>query len=226
MNERELRDFISQSDKSLLKEYLDSLKGKIETINARIERILLLLLLTFISYFLIQDASISNINLGIIELSKAEVGTIMIPPVFAFLYFYYVVLNNHLAVTLKMSKVLAHYLLYNEIKPVSQLSNPGDIILQFLPFSFLSDLFKISLRPLAFGCIVIILALPILLMIGFIPLWFEYYTIRYLIENYRGKSVLIMPTVILSAWFAVLTVIYLVKLGFESQGLESGHNAN
>ncbi|RIJ42675.1 hypothetical protein [Pontibacter oryzae] len=226
MNEKELVEFINRSDRSVLKEYLDSLKAKIETINTRIERILLLLLLTFISYFLIQDASISNINLGIIELSKAEVGTIMIPPVFAFLYFYYAVLNNHLAVTLKMSKVMAHYLLYNEIKSVSQLSNPGDIILQFLPFSFLSDLFKISLRPLAFGCIFIILALPILLMIGFIPFWFEYFTIRYLIENYWGKSILIMPAVIVSTWFAILTVVYIIKFAFETQNLEKGNVAD
>lgn len=67
MNERELVEFISRSDRTLVKEYLESLKGKIEIINTRIERILLLLFLSLITYFLIQDASISNSNLRIPE---------------------------------------------------------------------------------------------------------------------------------------------------------------
>jgi len=211
MKDQETLDFIANSDEELIKDYLKELMNKLQLINSKNDKLSLLLILTTVTYFLIKNSLIANISIGPIELSKFDIGIIVLPPIFALMLLYYAVLNVHRAEVIRTSKVISYALLKQEKKNIDDEFYASAIVRQFLPFSFWEEIMKMNYHQNKVGCISSILSLP-LLGIGILPFWFEIYSIKILIIEYWNAGFFVKINVFVSIWIVLYTIFYYIKL--------------
>jgi hypothetical protein len=212
MKEEEIIGFINASDRGIIKDYLDGLKSKIEALDTKNDKISILLVLTIVAYFLIQNSLITNVNFGLIEINKADIGIIAIPPIFSLLLLYYTVLTTHKSELLNTSNILTQYYFKGARINEENTSKTGNFERQFLPYSFWTELSKVfDGNDKKFGCFAVLLILPILFALVIIPFWFQFYTVKILILNYWDKDVYAKPAVYLTCWINAVTFLIFIK---------------
>lgn len=211
MNYKELHDLIQKGDKEFLKIYLDNLKAKLENINSLNDKLSALLILIVVTYFLIKNSLISNVNLGLIELNNFEIGLIAIPLIFSFLLLYYAILNAHRSEVYRASKIISHYLIKGEILNPDQELYPNDLVRQFLPFSMWEDIMRMNYHGTKYGCLPALMTIPLLGII-ILPIWFQYYSIEHLIIDHWNKGIYVQIVVILTIWIIFYTLFFYYKL--------------
>jgi hypothetical protein len=209
VTDSEIQILITSTTKESIKEYVDALKSKVDSLDAKSERITLILLLIGITYFLIKDSLIAQVNLGIVELSKVDIGLIAIPPVFTFLLFYYTVLNTHKSRSLNSCKVLIHYYYFGEVKSLRDVAKEESFVHLFIPFSVFGEISNITKNKV--GCFSGLLHLPLFGLI-FMPFWFLYHSLSYLYFEYWDKSTFAKPALFLSVWLVLVTITFFIKL--------------
>lgn len=211
MKDKEIIYFIDNSDEELIKDYLKELMNKLHLINSKNDKLSLLLIFIAIIYFLIKNSLVANVNIGPIELSKFDIGTIVLPPIFAMMLLYFAVLNTHRAEIIRTCKIISYALLLQEDKKIDNEFYAHPIVRQFLPFSFWEEIMKMNYHQNKMGCIPALLSLPLLGIIV-LPFWFEYYSLKILIVDYWNKSFFVKMNVIFSIWIVLYTIYYYVKL--------------
>ncbi len=214
MKDQELQDFLDGSDKETIKYYLDNLKTKLSELSTRNDRILILMLLTVVSYYLIENSMLSSVKLGFVELNRFDYALIIIPPIFSFLYLYYIVQFFHSSEIRKASKNISNHLFKGENKEIDPDSFAGDLINNFLPYSFFDDINKIFTTGSKAGCVsmlfIVLLSFPIV-GIYFTPFIFQYYSLKKMLIEQWNNGFLARVLIILTIWLIVYTVFFIIK---------------
>jgi hypothetical protein len=210
MTDKEIDDFIENSSEEKLKDYFDSLVQKLQTLNAKNDKLSLLLGLLILSYFVINKNVISNINLGPISINDISNAKLFIPLIFAFVLLIFATLNAHKAVLLQnIRKVGVKY--YKVRDAGNQEFYSNRFLRMLLPFSFWEEISTIYFSGGKFGCMAVLLTIPLFLLI-LIPFFFEYFALKIIIIEKWHNSLLEKGIVILTIWILVAAIFYYFKL--------------
>lgn len=211
MNKTDIYELVKDKNKEFLLQYLDSTKAKIQSMNAQVDRLSIILLLIVIIYFLARNAQVTSFDLGVIQIKNFELAVIALPLVFTFLFLYFAIINSHRSEVYKAGKIIANYLFTDKlINPDNQKSS-NTLVRLFLPFSMWEEIQKANQKGSKMGCVATFFTIPLIAFI-ILPLWFQYYSIRTLIFDYWHLGLYIKILVITNIWLILYTFYFYIKL--------------
>ena len=212
MRKEELIKFINDNQGPYLIDFYNKAYDKLKSLNQRIDKLSLYLLVLVFIYFISSKSAISSFSIGPISMSDISLITILIPLLFSWVLLDLVMTSSQKSELFTTVK----FLFLNIYKQpftskdleVGRFNAFTRII---LPFSYSSEISKFSSGKisLSMGCLGIIIFLPILFVL-LLPIYFEYYMLKEIYNNHFNLTISKI-SFYLSIWLILVTIYYMVN---------------
>ncbi|MBV6642542.1 MAG: hypothetical protein KI791_17625 [Cyclobacteriaceae bacterium] len=184
-------------------DYYIRLLDKVDYLNKRGDRLLLLLSVLISSYYLVDIEAITEISVMGITLSNLELTKMFIPLFTAYIGLLYITLESHRDEMITVVEELGQ-----NIFNISGDDINNDRLQRIMrPYSLNLELIIYSK---GFSKMALILALPTL-FIRFLPYLFEFYAVKYLIENNWQGNVFSKCIIITTIWLVGIILAYQMR---------------
>lgn len=212
VTQEDILQFIKDNQGEPLQDFYNKTYDKLKTINQRIDKLTVYLIILAFLYLVISKATISSFSIGPVSITDISLLTIIIPFLFAWNLLDLVISSGH------KSEIFAT-LKFIFLSRYKQEINSDDLQLDkstlftriLLPFSYSSEISKFSLGkvPLLTGCLGALLVIPLLPLI-FVPFCFEYYMLKNVFENHYSLFIGKI-SFYLSIWLNLLILYYYIN---------------
>lgn len=191
--------------------FLELLDKRIEENRKSLGGLFVILILCALSFNLLLQTKISEINIGPLKINDNKVIFALIPTIFTFVYYKYIMIWVEISEQKRTYNNLTSIIF--EIENNSTLNNV------IKPFSITDSIFKHQENEKGFlGCLTNLFWIPIGLFMMFIPFVYEYYLIDKLVRNLKPTNffewfLFICPIII--SIYTIITLINVVRNGLK-----------
>lgn len=213
MKDSVLTYILKHNSEEKIKDILNRLYLKLETLNKRNDKISLLMGLIVLTYFIVDRKILTKINIGPLNFDDTDFVKLFIPMAFAFILLIYSTINIHRSKLIENIKFLQkeHYNLFmkkeDKISVIEMYFSP--ILLPFSIYDEISFAYTIKGKV---NFLIGFLVLPVFLLI-ILPFYFEYIILKDIITNYWHNGLLEKSAVIITLWLLLIVlVIYLMMI--------------
>lgn len=212
MNRKEILKFITENQNERLLDYYDKCYEKLRDLNQQIDKLTLYLIIIVFLYFIASSTTISSLQIGPANISDISLLLKIIPVLFAFMLLQIVVISSQKAELFTIVKMifLANYI--QDVNPKHMSNEYNNVFTRLLlPFSYSIEFLKFSTKKSSHlnSCFGALLALPLISLL-FLPLYFEYYMLKVIWNNYY-EQVLGMVSFWLSIWIMLYLIYYFIS---------------
>lgn len=217
MNRKKILTFISENDNELLLNFYDKTFNKLIELNKRIDRLTGQLIIVVFLYLITSESVIKSFQIGPIEITDITIFIKLLPVLFSYLLFDIIITAGHKIDVFMTVKLISISLYKQDVLHKELESNRHGLFTRILlPFSYSIELSKLSsekpnIIEAIFGFIIF---LPLLLII-FLPFFFEYYMLKEVFLHYFN-DLLGKISFYLTIWIIALTLFYIIKHVFSS----------
>jgi len=188
--------------------YLDILDHRIDDNRKSMGRLFLVLLLTTLAFPLLLETKISEISIGPLKIIDSKIGLGIIPTIFTFAYYKYLMIWFDIVEQKRTFKLLTSELFNIDLK--SFLNE------RLKPFSITDSIDKHHSRGKmdSIGCLSLFFWIPTGFVLIFFPFVFEVYLIKKLFEILQPESIfdwLLFITPIMIGIFTLLMLIQVIR---------------
>ncbi|PZX92163.1 hypothetical protein DOS84_16600 [Flavobacterium aquariorum] len=165
--------------------YLNLLNFKIEENRKSMGGLAIIMILLFLAFPLLIQTKISEISVGPFKLLDNTFAISIIPSVFAFCYYKYIMIWVDLSEQKNIYKCLTSKIFDIEYKSYLNIR-----LRSFSLIDSIENYNNNNQKTTPFGCLVDLIYLPVIIAIILMPYFFEYYCANFLFHKYGINSIL------------------------------------
>lgn len=208
MTEKEIKQLIENNQPDRLNLFLSGILDKSKNLDRQLNLTSIGMLVLILIYYLGELNLGSEIQLGPLKINDTTALLYILPLIFSFLIFRFVILSSHKAEIKKLIKVFAKdYFAFDNSKV--DILYTDDFTRLILPISIYDEIGKFNLKTRT-GCLSVILTLPMILL-AFAPYFF---VIIWTYPQFSKFSILGLYDKILvisTIWILALSIFYFIK---------------
>lgn len=219
LEKSEIDIFIKTNDEDTLRHYLDKLWSNLEELNKREEKYSLWLVIVFLLFLVLKNASIESYNIGPVTFKDISIISKVLPLVFVYTFFNLGVVSAHKKDVNETIKTLSEKLFKQTTskQTIKKEFSGNFVVRMFLPYSFSNSIMKLlSKSPTTIEAVVgFPLMLPVLIF-ALVPYILTIIMICDLWKNYTNDifgKICFWTTV----WAFSLSIFYIFKNGLDNK---------
>lgn len=186
------------------KHYLEIISKRIEENRTKIGKIFTILILVGVSFPLLVEAKILEFSLGPFKITEVKIGLALIPSIFAYLYYKYILL------WLEINEQKKIYSRLTSI--IFKVNNSSYLNKNIRSFSLIDSLDNfIEIKKSRLGCLALLLWIPVGLIVFLTPFIYEIYMIKSLLDNFKLNSFINWVVFLIPLILTIFTILYLIR---------------
>ncbi len=210
MKQFEIKSFLNMNPEDKVLEAYKTVYEKNRDINKRRNQLILLMLVTVAFFFINKKSSISNIQLGPVSLSDYSFIEILIPGIFSYLLYEFILVSSHQLETSRalkyMNRSLYKYSVLLQLK-----KKESHMLYILLPYSASIEIARRFVDKEKLTLVEKFLIAPVF-FVGLLPVCFGAISIWHVAANY-WHTVAGKISVIFSVWmFLIMAILFLNTL--------------
>lgn len=216
MSRTEILKFIKENDQDLLLDYYNKSYEKLTSLNSKIDRLTLYLVIVAFFYFISSGKSIQSFQVGPVSIADINIIIKILPVLFSYILLDIVITSGHKAEVFRLVKFIAMSIYKHDysFKDLEDTKHSG-IIRILMPFSYSTEISKfktekVHILQALFGFIILS---PLAILI-FVPFCLEYYMLKDIYRSYGDP--LSKISFYLSLWITGLLVFYILSNAIKS----------
>jgi hypothetical protein len=224
VSHNEIVNFIDTNSKEDIHDYYEKLLEKQKDLDSRITRISLYFILAIFLFYVLPFTVNTSVQLGPISISNPILIYKLIPIFFSYIFLEYAIVTNCKGQTMKLLKILSSHIYKQKIENdyFKNRYRVNFFTRLVLPFSFWSELNNALEKKV--GCIGALLLIPAFSII-FIPFYFEFTCIKFILLNY-WSSWLTKISIILSVWLLLVTSYFFYQTMSQTNTINKEDDLN
>lgn len=208
MTEKEISQLIENNQPDRLNLFLSRILDKSKNLDRQLNLTSIGMLVLILIYYLGKLNVGSEIQLGPLKINDSTTLLYILPLIFSFLIFRFVVLSSHKAEMKKLIKVFTKdYFAFDNSKV--DILFTDDFTRLILPVSIYDEIGKFNLKTKT-GCLSVLLTLPMILLsvapYFFVVIWTYPQLIKFSTLSLYDKTL-----IVITIWVLLLSVFYFIK---------------